>query len=312
MKNISKSFPGVQALSDAQLVVREGEVVALMGENGAGKSTLMKCLFGIYHKDSGSIFLDGKEVNFNSPKQALINGVAMVHQELNQVRQTYIADNVWLGKYPTKFGIVDEKRMYNETKAIFDDLEIPLDPKTKVSTLSVSEMQMVEIAKAVSYHSKILVLDEPTSSLTEKEVTKLFKIIEKLQSRGVGIVYISHKMEEILKISDEVTIMRDGKFISTTRAKELTTDMIIQQMVGRDLTSRFPEKTNIPADNILEINNLTAFYQPSLTNVNFNVRKGEIFGIAGLVGAKRTEILESIFGMRTLSSGEIIKRNKKK
>lgn len=311
MKNISKSFPGVQALSDAQLVVKEGEVVALMGENGAGKSTLMKCLFGIYHKDSGQIFLNGKEVNFHSPKQALNNGVAMVHQELNQVRQTNIADNIWLGKYPTKFGIVDEKKMYNETKAIFEDLEIPLDPKTKVSTLSVSEMQMVEIAKAVSYNSKILVLDEPTSSLTEKEVAKLFKIIEKLQSRGVGIIYISHKMEEILQISNEVTIMRDGKFISTTNAKELTTDMIIQQMVGRDLTSRFPEKTNTPTDNVLEIKNLTALYQPSLTDVNFNVRKGEIFGIAGLVGAKRTEVLESIFGMRSLSSGEILKKDKK-
>ena len=244
MKGISKYFPGVQALDKAELVVREGSVVALMGENGAGKSTLMKCLFGIYHKDEGTILLDGNEVNFTSPKQALNNGVAMVHQELNQVRQRNIQDNIWLGKYPTKLGFVDEKKMYDDTKAIFDDLEIPLDPRTKVSTLSVSEMQMVEIAKAVSYNSKILVLDEPTSSLTEKEVAKLFKIIRKLQSRGVGMIYISHKMEEILQISDEVTIMRDGKFVSTTPAKELTTDLIIKQMVGRDLTNRFPPKTN--------------------------------------------------------------------
>ena len=307
MKGISKSFPGVKALDDVQLTVREGEVVALMGENGAGKSTLMKCLFGIYHKDSGTILLDGKEVNFTSPKQALNNGVAMVHQELNQVRQRNISDNIWLGKYPTKFGLVDEKKMYDDTKAIFDDLEIPLDPRTKVSTLSVSEMQMVEIAKAVSYNSKILVLDEPTSSLTEKEVAKLFKIIRKLQSRGVGMIYISHKMEEILQISDEVTIMRDGKYVATTPAKELTTDMIIKQMVGRDLTNRFPEKTNVPGENILEIKDFTAFYQPSLKEVNFSVRKGEVFGIAGLVGAKRTEVLESIFGMRTLSSGHVLK-----
>ena len=308
MKGISKSFPGVKALDDVKLTVREGEVVALMGENGAGKSTLMKCLFGIYRKDSGEIFLDGKEVNFMSPKQALNNGVAMVHQELNQVRQRNIQDNIWLGKYPTKMGvIIDEKKMYDDTKAIFDDLEIPLDPRTKVSTLSVSEMQMVEIAKAVSYNSKILVLDEPTSSLTEKEVAKLFKIIKKLQSRGVGMIYISHKMEEILQISDEVTIMRDGKYVATTPAKELTTDMIIKQMVGRDLTNRFPEKTNTPTENILEIKDFTAFYQPSLRDVNFNVRKGEVFGIAGLVGAKRTEVLESIFGMRTLSSGHVIK-----
>lgn len=308
MKGISKSFPGVKALDDVKLTVREGEVVALMGENGAGKSTLMKCLFGIYRKDSGEIYLDGKEVNFTSPKQALNNGVAMVHQELNQVRQRNIQDNIWLGKYPTKMGvIIDEKKMYDDTKAIFDDLEIPLDPRTKVSTLSVSEMQMVEIAKAVSYNSKILVLDEPTSSLTEKEVAKLFKIIKKLQSRGVGMIYISHKMEEILQISDEVTIMRDGKYVATTPSKELTTDMIIKQMVGRDLTNRFPEKTNTPAENILEIKDFTAFYQPSLKDVNFNVRKGEVFGIAGLVGAKRTEVLESIFGMRTLSSGHVIK-----
>ena len=307
MKGISKSFPGVKALDDVQLTVREGEVVALMGENGAGKSTLMKCLFGIYHKDSGVILLDGKEVNFTSPKQALNNGVAMVHQELNQVRQRNVSDNIWLGKYPTKFGLVDEKKMYDDTKAIFDDLEIPLDPRTKVSTLSVSEMQMVEIAKAVSYNSKILVLDEPTSSLTEKEVAKLFKIIRKLQSRGVGMIYISHKMEEILQISDEVTIMRDGKYVATTPAKELTTDMIIKQMVGRDLTNRFPEKTNVPGENILEIKDFTAFYQPSLKEVNFSVRKGEVFGIAGLVGAKRTEVLESIFGMRTLSSGHVLK-----
>ena len=310
MKGISKSFPGVKALDNVQLTVKEGEVVALMGENGAGKSTLMKCLFGIYRKDSGEIFLDGKEVNFTSPKQALNNGVAMVHQELNQVRQRNIQDNIWLGKYPTKFGIVDEKKMYDDTKAIFDDLEIPLDPRTKVSTLSVSEMQMVEIAKAVSYNSKILVLDEPTSSLTEKEVAKLFKIIRKLQSRGVGMVYISHKMEEILQISNEVTIMRDGKYVATTPAKELTTDMIIKQMVGRDLTNRFPEKTNVPGEDILEIKNFTAFYQPSLQDVNFTVRKGEVFGIAGLVGAKRTEVLESIFGMRTISSGTVIKMGK--
>ena len=271
MKGISKSFPGVKALDDVQLTVREGEVVALMGENGAGKSTLMKCLFGIYRKDEGHIFLDGKEVNFISPKQALNNGVAMVHQELNQVRQRNIQDNIWLGK------------------------------------LSVSEMQMVEIAKAVSYNSKILVLDEPTSSLTEKEVAKLFKIIRKLQGRGVGMIYISHKMEEILQISDEVTIMRDGKYVATTPSKELTTDIIIKQMVGRDLTNRFPEKTNVPGEDILEIKDFTAFYQPSLKEVNFSVRKGEVFGIAGLVGAKRTEVLESIFGMRTLSSGHVFK-----
>lgn len=311
MKDISKYFPGVQALDNVSLTLKKGSVHALMGENGAGKSTLMKCLFGIYHKDKGNIFLDGKEVSFSSPKQALNSGVAMVHQELNQVRQRSIADNIWLGKYPTKMGFfIDEKEMYEKTQEIFNDLDVPLEAKRKVGTLSVSEMQMVEIAKAVSYNSKVLVLDEPTSSLTEKEVERLFKIMRRLQGRGVGIIYISHKMEEILKISDEVTIMRDGKLVSTTYAKELNTDSIIKQMVGRDLTKRFPEKTNKPSDVILTIENLTCMYQPSAKDVSFELRRGEILGIAGLVGAKRTEILESLFGMRTLKSGKIIKDGK--
>lgn len=308
MKGITKSFPGVQALSDANLILKKSSIHALMGENGAGKSTLMKCLFGIYKKDGGDIFLDGKQVAFKSPKQALANGVAMVHQELNQVRQRSIVDNIWLGKYPTKMGfIVDEHEMLKKTQEIFDELEINLNPKTKVHTLSVSEMQLVEIAKAYSYHSKVLVLDEPTSSLTEKEVDKLFKIMRKLQDKGCGIVYISHKMEEILKICDEVTIMRDGKWIATNKAKDLTTDLIIKQMVGRELTNRFPPKTNEPKETVLKVEELTCLYQPSAQNVNFEVRKGEILGIAGLVGAKRTEILESLFGMRTLKSGKIFK-----
>lgn len=305
MKNISKEFPGVKALDNVQLRVSAGTVHALMGENGAGKSTLMKCLFGIYHADSGEIYLEGKKVNFLSAKQALDHGVSMVHQELNQVKQRNIMDNIWLGRYPKKGLFIDEEKMYVDTKKIFEELDIQLDPRMKVGKLTVSEMQMVEIAKAVSYNSKIIVMDEPTSSLTEKEVDHLFKIIRSLRDRGVGIIYISHKMEEILKISDEVTVMRDGKWIATKPAGELTTDIIIKLMVGRDLTNRFPEKTNKPGETILKVENLTAAHQPSINDVSFELRKGEILGLAGLVGSKRTDIVEALFGVRHIKSGKV-------
>ena len=305
MINISKEFPGVKALDNVQLKLSRGTVHALMGENGAGKSTLMKCLFGIYHADSGEIYLEGNKVSFLSAKQALDHGVSMVHQELNQVRQRNIMDNIWLGRYPKKGLFIDEEKMYIDTKKIFEELDINLDPRMKVGKLTVSEMQMVEIAKAVSYNSKIIVMDEPTSSLTEKEVSHLFKIIRALKGKGVGIIYISHKMEEILKISDEVTVMRDGKWIATKPAEELTTDIIIKLMVGRDLTNRFPEKTNRPGETILKVENLTAAYQPSFKDVSFELRKGEILGIAGLVGSKRTEIVEALFGIRNKASGKI-------
>jgi methyl-galactoside transport system ATP-binding protein len=305
MLNITKRFPGVIALNNVSLKVKPGSVHALMGENGAGKSTLMKCLFGIYSMDEGKIIFNGKEVSFTNSKQALENGVSMVHQELNQVRQQNVMDNLWLGRYPKKGIFIDEKKMYEDTKAIFESLDINLDPRSKVSTLSVSEMQMVEIAKAVSYHSKIIVMDEPTSSLTENEVNHLFKIIRKLQSENVAIIYISHKMEEILKISDEVTIMRDGQYIATKSAKELTTDEIIKLMVGRDLSQRFPTKINQPGDVILKVSDLTAETQPSFSNVNFELRKGGILGIAGLVGSKRTEVVEALFGIRAIKSGTI-------
>jgi methyl-galactoside transport system ATP-binding protein len=310
MINISKEFPGVKALSGVTLRVRQGTVHALMGENGAGKSTLMKCLFGIYHMDGGEIILNGKNVAFQNSKQALEQGVSMVHQELNQVRQRNVMDNIWLGRYPEKGLFIDEAKMYKNTKKIFEELDINIDPRQKIGTLSVSQMQMVEIAKAVSYDSKILVMDEPTSSLTEKEVEHLFSIIQKLKKRNVGIIYISHKMEEILKISDDVTIMRDGQWISTKNASELTIDAIINMMVGRDLSSRFPEKHNDPGKVILEVKNITAESQPSINNVSFELREGEILGVAGLVGAKRTDVLETLFGMRKLTSGKVIFKGK--
>ena len=305
MIGISKSFPGVKALDKVQLKVRPGTVHALMGENGAGKSTLMKCLFGVYIEDEGDIYINGVKSNFINPKQAMDNGVAMVHQELNQVLQRNVMDNIWLGRYPSKGGVINEKIMYDETKKIFDELEINVDPRTKMAKLSVSERQMVEIAKAVSYNAKILVLDEPTSSLAEQEVRHLFRIINKLRKKGCGMIYISHKMEEILEISDDVTIMRDGKWIDTIEAKNLTTDKIIKLMVGRDLTNRFPPKTNKPGEVILEVNNLTGAYEPAVKDASFKLRKGEILGIAGLVGSRRTELLETIFGIRSKASGEV-------
>ena len=305
MINLTKRFPGVIALKNVSLKVKPGAVHALMGENGAGKSTLMKCLFGIYTMDEGNIIFDGKKVAFTNSKQALENGVSMVHQELNQVRQQSVMDNIWLGRYPKKGLFIDEKKIYEDTLQIFESLDIQIDPRCKVSTLSVSEMQMIEIAKAVSYQSKLIVMDEPTSSLTSREVDHLFKIIKKLQEDNVAIIYISHKMEEILKISDEVTIMRDGEYIATKNANEITTDEIIKLMVGRDLSQRFPDKINKPEDVILKVSNLTAVTQPSFKDINFELKKGEILGIAGLVGSKRTEVVEAIFGLRELQSGTI-------
>ncbi|GAU77580.1 galactose/methyl galactoside ABC transporter ATP-binding protein MglA [Fusibacter sp. 3D3] len=311
MLNVSKEFPGVKALDGVKLRVRKGSVHALMGENGAGKSTLMKCLFGIYHMDEGQILFEGKQVNFISSRHALDNGVSMVHQELNQVRTTRIMDNIWLGRFPTKGLFVDEEKMYQDTIKIFKELDINLDPRQKIGALPVSESQMVEIAKAVSYNSKIIVMDEPTSSLTENEVNHLFKIITALKNRGVSVIYISHKMVEIEQICDEVTIMRDGKWINTKMVKDITTDEIINLMVGRDLTHRFPPKTNKPGEVILKIENFTATYQPSIKDVSFELRKGEILGVAGLVGAKRTDLVEAIFAERQVSEGCMTLHGKK-
>ena len=310
MENITKEFPGVKALDNVQLKLKPGTVHALMGENGAGKSTLMKCLFGIYEKDNGKILLDGVEVNFKSTKEALENGVSMVHQELNQVLQRNVLDNIWLGRYPMKGFFVDEKKMYEDTINIFKDLDIKVDPRKKVADLPIAERQMIEIAKAVSYKSKVIVMDEPTSSLTEKEVDHLFRIINRLKQSGVAIVYISHKMEEIKMISDEITILRDGKWISTNDVSKISTEQIISMMVGRDLTERFPKKDNTVKEMILEVKNLTALNQPSIQDVSFELYKGEILGIAGLVGSKRTEIVETIFGIRPKEKGEIILHGK--
>ena len=306
MVDISKSFPGVKALDGVSLTVHKGTVHALMGENGAGKSTLMKCLFGMYSKDSGHIYLEGKEINFKSSREALDNGVAMVHQELNQALKRTVMDNIWLGRYPTIMGgiAVNEKKMYQDTMAVFEELGINVDPHRVMSTMPVSQRQMVEIAKAVSYNSKVIVFDEPTSSLTEEEVEHLFDIINMLRDRGVGIIYISHKMAEIKRISDYITVMRDGQWVATERAEDLEMNDIIRLMVGRELTNQFPPKTNKPGDVYLQVDHLTGMYN-QLRDVSFSARRGEILGLAGLDSSGRTETLESIFGLRTRKDGII-------
>ena len=304
MTDICKEFPGVKALDGVSLTVKRGTVHALMGENGAGKSTLMKCLLGIYNKDSGHIYLEGNEISFKNSKEALEHGVAMVHQELNQALKRSVMDNLWLGRYPRKGVMIDEHKMYEDTKKLFNDLGIDVDPRRIMSTMPVSQRQMLKIAKAVSYDAKVIVFDEPTSSLTEQEVEHLFEIINMLRDKGCGIIYISHKMAEILRISDEVTVMRDGTWIATEPAKELTTEKIIKLMVGRELNNQFPPKTNKAGEIALEVEHLSGQYS-LLHDVSFNVRKGEIIGLAGLDGSGRTEVLENIFGIATRKSGTI-------
>ncbi|MGP1588004.1 MAG: sugar ABC transporter ATP-binding protein [Treponemataceae bacterium] len=311
IQKLSKSFAKNKVLDRICLEVKKGSVMGLMGENGAGKSTMMKCLFGIYAKDEGQIHLCGKPIDFKNPKEALENGVAMVHQELNQCLDRTVCDNIFLGRYPKKFGVVDEQKMLKDAISLFHSLNMNVNPKTIMRTMSVSQRQMVEIAKAVSYDAKIIVLDEPTSSLTENEVQKLFSIVEDLKLKGVSFVYISHKMDEIFQICDEVSVLRDGSMIMTKSTKETDMNELISAMVGRSLDNRFPEVNNTPGENILEVKSLRTKYEPILEDISFTVKKGEIFGLYGLVGAGRSELLEAIFGIRTIAKGNIVYGNKK-
>ncbi len=305
MNNVSKSFPGVQALKDVKINVRPGEVHALMGENGAGKSTLMKCLFGINKMDSGQIRLNGEPIVIDNPSQALRSGIAMVHQELEQVPQRNVMDNIWLGRYPRKGLLVDDKKMYEDTKKIINSFNMKIDPRTQINHLSVSMKQMADIVKAVSYNAKVIVLDEPTSSLTEKETEALFEIIRKLKSDGCGIIYISHKNDEVLAISDRVTVLRDGQWVATENICDIDSNKLIKLMVNRELGNRFPPKNKTIGETLIRIEGLTSVYEPKISDVSFEVRAGEILGIGGLVGAGRTELLESIFGLRTVESGAV-------
>lgn len=315
MKDVCKSFPGVKALDHAQLQLIPGHVHALMGENGAGKSTLMKCMFGIYKMDEGQIYLDGKPVTISDPMDALEKGIAMVHQELQPIPARTIGENIFLGRYPMKkvlgfIPVIDHQKMYADTEKLLKKVRMNFNPQEKVGNLSVSQMQSVEIAKAVSANCRVLILDEPTSSLTSNEVEALFRIVDDLKAEGVAIVYISHKMDEILRISDEVTIMRDGHYIGTYEAKNLTTDMIITKMVGRELSNLYPKRENVPSEVVFEVENFTSINSKSFRNVSFKLRKGEILGVGGLVGAQRTELMEGIFGTRSHTTGTVRYRGK--
>ena len=307
IRGMSKSFGQNRVLDNISLDEKRGTVKGLISENGAGKSTMMKCLFGTYQKDEGNIFLKGKEVSFSGPKDALENGVAMVHQELNQCLERSVVDNMFLGRYPkNSVGVIDEGRMKKETSDLFRKLGITVDLTQPMKKMSVSQRQMCEIAKAISYHSKVIVLDEPTSSLTAPEVEKLFKMMRQLKAQGISLIYISHKMDEIFEICDEISVLRDGSLVMTKPSKETDMNELIAAMVGRSLDNRFPPVDNTPGETILSVQNISTKYAPKLQNISFDIKKGEIFGFYGLVGAGRTELLETIFGIRTRAEGNVI------
>ena len=307
IRGMSKSFGRNRVLDHINLDVRKGTVMGLMGENGAGKSTMMKCLFGTYQKDEGTIYLDGKEVNFSGPKDALENGIAMVHQELNQCLERNVVDNLFLGRYPVNsLGMIDEGRMKNEASELFRKLGMTVNLDQPMRNMSVSQRQMCEIAKAISYNSKVIVLDEPTSSLTVQEVDKLFDMMRMLRDQGISLIYISHKMDEIFEICDEISVLRDGSLVMTKASTETDMNELIAAMVGRSLDNRFPPVDNTPGETILSVQNISTKYAPKLQNISFDIRKGEIFGFYGLVGAGRTELLETIFGIRTRAEGTVV------
>ncbi|MBO7711423.1 MAG: sugar ABC transporter ATP-binding protein [Lachnospiraceae bacterium] len=309
MTGITKEFPGVKALKGVELRVKPGEVHGLLGENGAGKSTMMNCLMGIYQPTSGTIIFDGVERKNYTPKDSLEFGISMIQQELSPMQDRSIMANIWLGREPVnRLGLIDWKKMYKDTKAVLDIIELDEDPKTLMRHLTVAKMQMVEIARAVSYNSKLIIMDEPSSAITEKETHQLFKIIRQLKSEGRSIIYISHKLDEIKEITDRVSVYRDGTYVSSANTAEITQDQIIEMMVGRSVENLFP-KVHVPiGDVVLEVKNLS--HETLFHDVSFTVRQGEIFGLNGLVGAGRTELMETIFGLRPRKSGTVIFKGK--
>jgi len=304
VEGVRKAFPGVVALDDVSFRLRAGTVHALMGENGAGKSTLMKILAGVYIPDQGSYRLHGREIALTSPLDALENGIAMIHQELNLMPFMSIAENIWIRREPlNRFGLIDHAQMYEMTRELFARLSIELDPEAKVASLSISSRQMVEIARAVSYNSDVLIMDEPTSALTEHEVAHLFRIVRMLREQGKGIIYITHKMNELFEIADEVSVFRDGHFIGCKRVEQLSHDEVIRMMVGREITEMFP-KTVVPIGEVaLEVENLCL--DGVFRDVSFSLRQGEILGVAGLIGSGRSNVAETLFGVSPASSGQI-------
>lgn len=303
MKNIVKNFPGVKALDNVNFELRSGEVMALLGENGAGKSTLMKILSGVYTKDGGSMEIFGKEYDALTPRQAQAAGVAIIHQELNMCRHLSVTENMFLGREKVNGVILKNSEMEAEAADILSQLKIDIDPRQTVGDLPVSKQQMVEIAKALSIHAKILIMDEPTSSLTAKEIDELFRIIRKLKADGCGIVYISHRLEELQAIVDRVTIMRDGQYITASEFHSMTMEQIIANMVGREIKEQFPRVSCSKGKKVFEVRNLNA--GKLVRNINFSLYEGEIVGFAGLMGAGRTETTRAIFGVDPKSSGQI-------
>lgn len=304
MKGICKTFPGVKALDNVDFELRSGEVMALLGENGAGKSTLMKILSGVYTKDGGTLKVNGTEYEHMNPKLAQHVGVAIIHQELNMCKHLSVVENMFLGRELIKNGTLDNAKMEAEAKKVLNSLGMDIDPRHIVGDMSVSKQQMVEIAKALSINAKILIMDEPTSSLTAREIEELFKIIKQLRENGCGIVYISHRLEELKEIVDRVTIMRDGKYISSANFADVSMNKIISDMVGREITEQFPRVSCKKGDKIFEVKNLNAGRM--VRNINISLYEGEIVGLAGLMGAGRTETTRAIFGADPKTSGEII------
>ena len=302
--NVRKEFPGVLALDNVELKIRPGTVHALMGENGAGKSTLMKVIAGIYQPDSGEVKLRGETITLENPLKAQESGIAMIHQELLLMNQMTVAENIWIRREPKNtFGLIDHSEMHKMTEDLFDRLNIHLDPDAEISTLSVANRQMVEIAKAVSFNSDVLIMDEPTSAITETEVAHLFDIIRSLRKQGIGIVYITHKMNELFEIADEFSVFRDGKYIGTHASSDVTRDDIIQMMVGRSVDQMFPKEDVELGDVLLSVKNLTL--EGVFQDVSFDVRAGEILGFAGLVGSGRSNVAEAIFGVTPADSGSV-------
>ena len=305
MKNILKNFPGVQALRGVDLNVGYGEIHALVGENGAGKSTLMKCLIGMHPPTSGQIFFEGNELKNYNTSDALKMGIAMIHQELSPVLYRSIMENIWLGREPkTKFGFVDHQKMYDMTKEVLKTINLDVDPKMLMVDLTIAKTQMIEIAKAISYNAKVIIMDEPTSALTKKEIVQLFGIMRQLKADGKSLIYISHKLDEIFEISDKITVFRDGKLIGTDNKDKFDVQSLIKMMVGRDVTEMFPKVDCEIGDIKLQVTGLADTGR--FKDVSFTVRKGEILGIAGLVGAGRTEVIETLFGIRKKVSGQVM------
>lgn len=310
MDNITKVFPGVVALDNVKLHVRKGTVHALMGENGAGKSTLMKILIGMYNPDGGTITYKGQQVEIHNTNTALNMGISMIHQELSPIPYMTVAENIFLGREPVnKYGLIDKKKMIADTEKLFEKLEISIDPKLLMKDLSIANTQIVEIAKAISYDSSLIIMDEPTSAITEKEVEHLFKIIKGLKEEGVSIIYITHKMDEVFKISDDITVFRDGQHIATVPADSIDKNGLITMMVGRELTQIFHKEEAEIGEVVLSVRNLCR--EGKFRDISFDLRKGEILGLAGLMGAGRTEVMESIFGIAGYDSGEIYIKGEK-